>query len=177
MEHQRAHSLQGTLFLQDTVHLRGGRWLPATVCSTRGPVIYGIFLKDGTKWRRHVDHFRRRTLDMQDFPSADASQSCTEVFSAPVEEDVSNEEVTPAALQPTGSTHQPPRIRSGPAAFVNDSDSPRASTSTRNSGEPRRSVPSRLPPAHLRNYKCTALDVETYTNSITSRTPVLAAVP
>lgn len=44
------------------------RWIPAVVYSRSGPVSYQVKLQDGTFWKRHVDHIRRRTSDMPDIP-------------------------------------------------------------------------------------------------------------
>lgn len=43
--------------------------MQATIIAAKGPVSYEVVLEDGRRWKRRVDHLRRRPDDLPDVPT------------------------------------------------------------------------------------------------------------
>lgn len=120
----------------------GPRWLPAIVCSRKGPLSYEVRLSDGVLWRRHVDHLRKRNHNLPEFQGhrSDPAAHLPDFFS---------ESDTTANADPSSDA---PASAYGRSETDNTNGSPDTSPGRSVPDIPRRSTRERRFPSHLQDY-------------------------
>lgn len=113
-EHDK-HAKEREINIEDPVFVRDFtaqtlKWIPGVVLEEKGPLLFFVQLPDGRIVRRHIDHIRTRTVEVEDTPTVQEDDILPPVAITPSSGGDTQPQVSPTAAPPRRSTRmsQPP---------------------------------------------------------------------